>query len=86
MVQMYVAEASTSERVRVTRRFAASTATTATVFLSAESSRESEGHRLTREILSDPDALAEIVAAREAIARGDAVRGIAAVRALRPRQ
>ena len=44
---------------------------------------ESEGHRLTREILSDPEALAEIRAAEEEIARGDVVHGVEAVRALR---
>ena len=83
MIQMYVTEASTPARLSVA---AAPTTSTAVVFLSAESSEESEGHRLTREILSDPDALDEIRAAEEEIARGDVVRGIAAVRALRPRR
>jgi hypothetical protein len=41
---------------------------------------------ITREILSDPQALAEIAAAREEIARGDVVRGVDNVRALRPRR
>ncbi|MGH3302541.1 MAG: hypothetical protein ACRDOK_12815 [Streptosporangiaceae bacterium] len=40
--------------------------------------------RMTAEVLSDPKALAQIQAAREEIARGDVVRGIEAVRALRP--
>ncbi len=39
---------------------------------------------LTREILRNPRALAEIAAARADIARGDAVHGVDAVRALRP--
>ncbi len=83
MVQIYVAEASAPARVSLARATAASSAI---VFVSAESSEESEGYRLTREILSDPDALAEIRAAEEEIARGDVVHGIAAVRALRPRR
>lgn len=50
------------------------------------SSWETEaGMAMTREILSDPGALAEIRAARSEIARGDVVRGVEAIRALRPR-
>jgi antitoxin YefM len=48
-------------------------------------SAETEGLRMTREILDDPNALAEIRAAEKEIARGNVVRGTAAVRALRPR-
>ena len=47
---------------------------------------EDEGSVLTREILSDPAAIAEIAAAREEIARGDYVQGADAIRALRPRR
>jgi len=39
----------------------------------------------TTGILSDPEAMAELAAADEAIAGGDVVRGTEAVRALRPR-
>lgn len=39
----------------------------------------------TLDILSDPQALAEIREAEDEVARGDVVRGVDAVRALRPR-
>jgi hypothetical protein len=52
----------------------------------AENSEDDPGMAITREILSDPQALTEIAAAREEIARGDVVRGIDNVRALRPRR
>jgi hypothetical protein len=45
---------------------------------------DDESLAMMREILSDPGALAEIAAARDEIARGDVVRGVEAVRALRP--
>jgi hypothetical protein len=56
------------------------------VFPWVVSSGESEGLTLTREILADPNALIEIAAARDEIARGDVVRGVDNVRALRPRR
>lgn len=40
----------------------------------------------TLEILSDPEAMSDIRAAREEVARGDVVEGVEAVRALRPRR
>jgi hypothetical protein len=52
----------------------------------ASSEPEPDGLRLTREILGDPGALADINTARDEIARGDVVRGVDAVRALRPRR
>jgi hypothetical protein len=83
MTQMYISGASTQQRLQIP---AAEQDTRSTMFPFAVASEEREGLVLTREILRDPDALTEVAAAREAIARGDAVRGIAAVRALRPRR
>ena len=45
-----------------------------------------EALRETLEILSDPAARAAIAEADEAIARGDVIHGVEAVRALRPRR
>jgi hypothetical protein len=42
--------------------------------------------RETAEVLSDPEAMAELAASDEAIARGDVISGREAVRALRPRR
>ena len=42
--------------------------------------------RETAEILADPEAMAALAEADEAIARGDVIRGTEAVRALRPRR
>ncbi|MFD0202566.1 MULTISPECIES: type II toxin-antitoxin system Phd/YefM family antitoxin [Saccharothrix] len=39
----------------------------------------------TLEVLSDPNAMAAIRQSRDEVARGDVVRGVEAVRALRPR-
>lgn len=61
-------------------------APTAVVFPWTASSEETEGQRAAREILADPDALTEIREAEDEIARGDVVRGIAAIRELRPRR
>jgi len=80
---LYVSGASTQQRVAIA---AVEPGTRAAMFPFAVGSEEPEGLRMTREILRDPDALAEIAAAREAVARGDVVRGIAPVRALRPRR
>jgi hypothetical protein len=83
MTQMYISGASTQQRLQIP---AVEPDTRSAMFPFAVASEEREGLVLTREILRDPDAVTEIAAAREAIARGDAVRGIAAVRALRPRR
>jgi hypothetical protein len=40
----------------------------------------------TAEILGDPEEMAELAAADEAVARGDVIRGKEDVRALRPRR
>jgi hypothetical protein len=82
MTQMYVTGEGTPQRVRVP--VPSPETGRATVFAWTASTEESEGLRLTREILSDPGAAGEIAAAREEIARGDVVHGIDAVRALRP--
>jgi len=39
----------------------------------------------TASLLADPEALRDLTAARDEIARGEGVRGVEAVRALRPR-
>jgi len=83
MVHLYVSGESTSQRLLVPSPV---TAPVTTMFPWTASSEESEGRRLTREILADPRALEEINAAREEVARGEVVRGSAAVRALRPRR
>jgi hypothetical protein len=84
--RMSVSSESTAQRVALPLPGAAVQTEVTQVFAWMASSGESEGLRLTREILSDPDALAEIRAAREEIARGDVVRGVDNVRALRPRR
>ncbi len=64
------------ERVTVTRNGRA-----AAVLISPEDLAQLEE---TLDVLGDPDALAEIREADAAYAGGDVVRGVAAVRALRP--
>lgn len=64
------------ERITVTRNGRA-----AAVILSPEDLAELEE---TLDVLSDPDALADIREADAAYRQGDVVRGIEAVRALRP--
>lgn len=66
------------ERVVVTRN-----GRPAVVLISYE---DLEALEETLDILSDPNALAEIREAEEAVARGDVVRGVEAIRALRPRR
>jgi hypothetical protein len=83
MVNLYVAGERTQQSLPVPDP---GVAPTVRLFAWLASSEESEGQRLTREILSDPDALSEIAAARAEITRGESVRGVAAVRALRPRR
>lgn len=63
-----------------------SEASMAVMFPWISSSGETEGQRETREILSDPDAMPQIREAQVEIERGEVVRGIAAVRELRPRR
>jgi len=83
MVRLYVSEASTQQRLSMPSPVEA---TMAVMFPWTASSNETEGERETREILKDPDALAQVREAQEEIARGDVVRGIAAIRELRPRR
>ena len=64
------------ERVTVTRNGRA-----AAVLISPDDLAQLEE---TIDVLGDPDALADIREADAAYARGDVVRGVAAVRALRP--
>lgn len=47
--------------------------------------RDLEAMEETLELLSDPNTRAEVAEAREALAAGDYVDGVEAVRALRPR-
>jgi hypothetical protein len=83
MVHLYVSEVTTQQRLSVP---SVVEAPMAVMFPWTASSEETEGQRETREILSDPDALAQIREAQDEIARGNVVRGIAAVRELRPRR
>jgi hypothetical protein len=83
MTQMYISGTSTQQRVDIA---AVEPETRSIMFPFSVASKEREGLVLTREILRDPNALTEITEAREDIARGDVVRGLAAVRALRPRR
>lgn len=82
--ELYIGEATTTQR-RLDVPAAGHPATARLILLrTAGTDYEDESLAMTREILSDPDALAEVAAARDEIARGDVVRGVEAVRALRP--
>jgi len=83
MAHLYVSEATTQQRFSVP---SVGEVPMAVMFPWTASSEETEGQWETREILSDPDALAQIREAQNEIARGDVVRGVAAVRELRPRR
>jgi hypothetical protein len=84
--RLYVS-GSTAQHVDLPVRNVATLTELTEVFpFAAASTGETEGERMTREILSDPNALAEIRAAREEVARGDVVSGVDNVRALRPRK
>ena len=83
MVHLYISEATTQQQLSVQ---SVAEAPMALMFPWTASSEESEGQMATREILSDPVALEQIREAQDEIARGDIVRGIAAIRELRPRR
>lgn len=83
---LYVSGESTPHRLAIPLPGTATSLAEVFPWRATSGDEDPEALRETLAILADPDALAEIAAADEAIAAGDVVHGTEAVRALRPRQ
>jgi hypothetical protein len=84
--RLYVAEAAATQRSLQIADTPRRATAQVIVLPTAGTTYDDESLAMMKEILSDPDALAQIAAARQEIVSGDTVRGVDAVRALRPRQ